>query len=99
MTIWDDRILEYLLSKDGKSASVGELGDSSVVHVSGAHVSRRCRKLADNGLLLPIGNGVYQITDEGEAYLDGEYNAEEGAYVNAGTDEGPTASGTETGEL
>ncbi len=38
------------------------------------------------------------MTDEGEAYLDGEYNAEEEAYINGnGENNGPTAS--ETGDI
>lgn len=70
MTLWDDRILEYVDEKDG--ASVGELEASGYVRVSNAHVSRRCAKLADHGLLRPLGNGVYVITERGEAYLAGD---------------------------
>ena len=92
MTIWDDRILEYIRNEGG--ASVGELAKSESIRVSNAHISRRCKKLADHGLLTPLGNGVYVITDEGEAYLNEEYDAEAGAYMNGGK-EGPTASGTE----
>ncbi|WP_121820537.1 PhiH1 repressor [Halostella salina] len=98
MTVWDDRILEYIRETEGESASVGELANSDIIHVSNSHVSRRCRKLAEKGLLLPLGNGVYGMTDEGEAYLDGEYNAEEEAYINGnGENNGPTAS--ETGDI
>ncbi|WP_373567990.1 winged helix-turn-helix domain-containing protein [Haloarcula sp. H-GB4] len=70
MTIWDDRIMEFL-SENG-AASVGDITES--VKVSNATVSRRCRKLADYALLRPIGNGVYDITERGEKYLNGEIN-------------------------
>lgn len=50
--------------------------------------------LAEHGLLTHVGNGVYVITDEGEAYLDEEYDAEEEAYINNGNsaNDGPSAS-------
>lgn len=94
MTIWDDRILEYLRNAGG--ASVGELEKSESIRVSNAHISRRCKKLAEHGLVSPLGNGVYVITEEGEAYLDERYDAEAGAYMDAGENGGTTASGTET---
>ncbi|MCU4926635.1 helix-turn-helix domain-containing protein [Halobacteria archaeon AArc-dxtr1] len=93
MTIWDDRILEYLREHEG--ATVGELTDSESIRVSNAHVSRRCKKLAEHALLTPIGNGAYIITDRGEAYLDEEYDAENEVFLNGnGANDGPTASGT-----
>jgi len=92
MTIWDDRILEYLREYGG--GTVGELTESEVIHVTNAHVSRRCRKLAEKGFLRPIGNGAYVITEIGEAYLDGEYDAEQEAYMNNTGNDGPTASGS-----
>jgi len=75
MTIWDDRILELIQQKEG--ASVGDLAESEFIDVSQPHVSRRCAKLADHGLLRPLGNGVYMITDRGEQYLDGEISTKE----------------------
>lgn len=93
MTIWDDRILEHIRADEG--GRVGELTKKDNIRVSNTHVSRRCRKLADHGLLTALGNGVYVITEEGEAYLDGEYDAETGAYMDTGGErDGPTA-GTE----
>ncbi|QCW04192.1 MULTISPECIES: winged helix-turn-helix domain-containing protein [Natrinema] len=93
MTIWDDRILEYLRENDG--ATVGELTDSESIRVSNAHVSRRCKKLAEHGMLTPIGNGAYVITERGEAYLREEYDAENETYLNGGDSrDGPSASGT-----
>ncbi|WP_084568930.1 winged helix-turn-helix domain-containing protein [Halostagnicola larsenii] len=93
MTIWDDRILEYLRENEG--ATVGELTDSESIRVSNAHVSRRCKKLAEHGLLTPIGNGAYVITDVGKAYLDEEYDAENEVFLNQGnSSSGPSASET-----
>lgn len=89
MTIWDDRILEYVRQEE--SGSPSELEDSGYLRVSKSHISRRLRKLAEHGLLQHLGNGVYVITDEGEAYLDGEYNAETETYIN-GSAETPSAS-------
>lgn len=69
MTIWDDRILEYI--REEGSGSPKELEESGFVRVTSAHISRRLRTLADHGLLTHLGNGVYVITDDGEAYLEG----------------------------
>jgi len=98
MTIWDDRILEHIRKEDG--GRVGELQQKDNIRVSNTHVSRRCKKLAEHGLLRPLGNGVYVITDEGKAYLDGEYDAENHVYLDDGVEEngGPTA-GEEPGEI
>jgi len=75
MSIWDDRILEYIREHDG--GSVGEIADSTYIRVSNAHVSRRCTVLADHDLLRALGNGVYMITEKGNQYLAGELDAEE----------------------
>lgn len=75
MSIWDDRILEYIQEHDG--ASVGELEDSKYIRVSNAHISRRCKRLADRGMLRPLGNGVYVLTAKGGKYLSGELDADD----------------------
>jgi hypothetical protein len=61
MTIWDDRILEFIREHDG--ATVGRLTDSDVIHVSNAHISNRCMKLAEKGFLqsLAISDTGYLI--------------------------------------
>ena len=79
MTIWDDRSLEVIRSEGAKP--VGELADEDDLRISHSSVSRRCQTLAEHGLLAPLGNGVYTITDEGEAYLDEAYDAEDGVYL------------------
>jgi Mn-dependent DtxR family transcriptional regulator len=65
--------LEYLQA-NGPTA-VGKIADDDLIRVSQPHVSNRCAKLADHGLVSPLGNGVYAITDRGERYLDEELDA------------------------
>jgi Mn-dependent DtxR family transcriptional regulator len=96
MTIWDNLILAYIQEEGG--TSVGELAKKDNIRISRSHVSRRCKKLAEHGLLRALANGVYVITDEGEAYLDGKYDAENEVYLDNGADDGPTA-GEEPGEI
>lgn len=84
MTIWDDRILEIIRADDDKIGKVSNLKDSDNIHVGRTQIGRRCRKLAEYGLLRKIGDGVYVITDEGEAYLEGKYDAEKERYINGG---------------
>jgi Mn-dependent DtxR family transcriptional regulator len=75
MSIWDDRILEFL--REEGPASVGAISDNQYIRISNPSVSRRCAKLAEKGFLTPFGNGVYGITDRGEQYLDEELDADE----------------------
>ena len=75
MTIWDDRILEYI--KENDSGSPAELEESGYLRVSRSHISRRLRRLAEYGLLKHLGNGVYVITEDGEEYLEGNLDAEQ----------------------
>lgn len=71
----DDRILEYL-SEDGPEAPKAMV-DSGRVRFSRQYVNARCKKLVAYGLLIHLGNGVYDITREGEQYLQGELDAAE----------------------
>ncbi|WP_256288329.1 winged helix-turn-helix domain-containing protein [Halobellus inordinatus] len=73
MTLWDDRILEII--NDEGSGTATELADHRYIRVSRSQISRRLKKLAEHGLLQPLGNGVYVITDTGEDYLEGELDA------------------------
>jgi Mn-dependent DtxR family transcriptional regulator len=81
MSIWDDRILEYL--QDNGPTAVGEIADDDLIRVSQPHVSNRCAKLAEHGLVSALGNGVYAITERGERYLDEELDAGELADADA----------------
>nr|WP_089812923.1 helix-turn-helix domain-containing protein [Halomicrobium zhouii] len=82
-SVWDDRILEWIRENEG-TGTPKELDDSGLIRVSRTQVSRRMKKLSENGLLRHVGNGAYLLTDEGEAYLDEEYDAEEGVYLDTG---------------
>ncbi|QRV15786.1 MarR family transcriptional regulator [Haloterrigena salifodinae] len=41
------------------------------------YVGKRCSTLADAGLLEPLGTGLYQLTDTGHAYLEGNLDVSE----------------------
>jgi repressor of nif and glnA expression len=84
MTIWDDRILEYI--EEEGSASPGELENSGFFRISRSQISRRLRKLNEKGMLDHLGNGVYVITDLGQKYLNEEIDAEEVDDLNGGKD-------------
>jgi Mn-dependent DtxR family transcriptional regulator len=77
MTIVDDRILEYI--RENEHGSPTEMKEEGPIRYSRGYISERCKKLAEHGLLNPVGNGVYVITDRGEAYLDGELDTHEDA--------------------
>jgi predicted transcriptional regulator len=78
-SVWDDRILEYLTEHEAATAT--EMKNSGYFEVSRPQISDRLGKLAEHGLVLNLGNGVYRITDEGRAYLNEEYDAETGLYL------------------
>ncbi|MCL9812573.1 winged helix-turn-helix domain-containing protein [Natranaeroarchaeum aerophilus] len=75
MTIWDDRILEILRDED--SGTPSKLAEREQIRVKRPQVSRRLQKLSERGLVKPLGNGVYIITERGEGYLDGEISTYE----------------------
>jgi len=69
----DNRILEIIREHGNLTPAAVEKFDGP----SSSHASRRCKRLADYGLLHQIVTGLYTITDEGEAYLDEELDASE----------------------
>ena len=69
----DDRILECL-SDDGPDTPK-EMADSDRVRFSRQHINARCKTLVKYGLLVHLGNGVYDITRSGEQYLAGDLDA------------------------
>ena len=76
----DERILEFLDEHGNHQPSqiasrLVEIGAGMDYHPN--YVGRRCRKLTEYGLLRNIGNGVYQITEDGGQYLAGELDASE----------------------
>jgi len=66
----DDRILEYLSQYGPDTPKT--MADSGNVRFSRQYINQRCKKLVAYGLLLHLGNGVYDITQEGEQYLAGD---------------------------
>jgi Mn-dependent DtxR family transcriptional regulator len=70
------------MSENEGSGTPKQLNESGLIRVSQTHIARRCKELAEHSLLRHVGNGAYVITEEGEAYLDEEYDAEEGVYIN-----------------
>lgn len=73
MTRADDLIIDYL--RDVDLAPPKEIADA--IDYNHKYVGRRCRNLADVGLIHNLGRGLYQITNDGKAYLDGELDARE----------------------
>jgi predicted transcriptional regulator len=89
----DDRILEYL-SEEGPTTPT-KMADDERIRFSRGYINQRCQKLAEKGFLINLGNGVYQITDRGEAYLAGKFDAQSMTKVtNGGNGEqdGPSAA-------
>lgn len=87
MTLLDDRILEYL--SENEAASPTEMKNGGPLHFSRAYVGRRCRKLADEGLIREISDAVYTITDNGEAYLKGNLDTQNWVYLDENGTETP----------
>lgn len=71
----DDRILEHLNEQGPDTPK--QMADSNRVRFSRQHINQRCKKLVSYSLLIHLGNGVYDITPQGEQYLTGELDAQE----------------------
>jgi len=76
MVLADDRILEYL--RENETGGPTKMSNNGVRYSQG-YISERCNKLAENGLVRPLGNGIYTITERGERYLDGEIDVSDDA--------------------
>jgi len=85
MTAVDDRILEYL--SEHESGSPTKMKREGPIRYSRQQVHRRCKKLTENALVRDLGNGVYVITDDGEAYLEGQLDTENWRYIDEDADE------------
>jgi predicted transcriptional regulator len=72
MTQADERILEFLLEKNiVASPSV----IAANIDYTGEYISRRCRQLADAGLLQRVDASNYRLTCHGERFLHGDLDA------------------------
>lgn len=93
MVLADDRILEYIYNND--SGTPSEMKNAGYVRFTRSYISKRCKKLVDEGFLKHLGNGVYTITERGEKYLNGEIHAETLEEI----DEDQTGISTDEGEI
>lgn len=75
MTLVDDRVLEYIDEHGHGSAT--EMMEKGPIRYSRQYIATRCRTLAEHGLLMHVGNGVYTITENGRKYLRGELDTGE----------------------
>lgn len=67
----DDTILELVREHGNLTpTAIEDLGGPSA-----GHARNRCPRLAEYGLLVRISRGLYNITEEGRAYLDEELDA------------------------
>lgn len=73
MTIADERILEFLKEEGPHLPS--KMAEDERLYFSDQYIGRRCRTLAQYGLVQNLGNGVYAVTEQGEQYLGGQLNA------------------------
>lgn len=80
MTIVDDRVLEYI--RENESGSPTAMKRDAPIHYSREYVHKRCKRLTEKGLLKHLGNGVYVITEDGEAYLDEELDTQNWVYLS-----------------
>lgn len=95
-SVWDDRILEVAAEDEDGVVSVSDLDENDRIRTSKSNISDRCTTLAEHGLLRKIGHGVYMITEEGKGYLDEEYDAENGVWLDQAGEEGGAATGDAT---
>ena len=92
MSAADDRILEYL--SENESGSPTKMKREGPIRYSRVQVHRRCKILAEKGLVNDLGNGVYMITEDGEAYLEGRLDTENWQYIDEETDKDTHDSST-----
>ncbi|WP_026046141.1 hypothetical protein [Halorubrum sp. T3] len=92
MTLVDDRVLEYL--SEHESGSPAEMKREGPINYSRQYIDKRCKRLTEEGLTKHFGNGIYVITDDGKAYLDGRLDTQEWRYTDDDADE-VTASSSE----
>ena len=93
MSAADDRILEYL--SENESGSPTKMKREGPIRYSRVQVHRRCKILAEKELINDLGNGVYMITEDGEAYLEGRLDTEEWQYIDEETEKNPHTDSTE----
>jgi len=81
-SVWDDRLLEWMVEKNDGSGTASEMKEVEDIKISRSQISKRLKKLKEHGLVQEIGNGAYIVTEEGEGYLNEEYDAENERWLN-----------------
>jgi predicted transcriptional regulator len=74
MTQADERVLEFLHEKEIVASPTVIAAN---IDYTSEYLSRRCRKLADAGLLQRVDASNYRITEFGERFLSGDVDADE----------------------
>ncbi|WP_338035238.1 MarR family transcriptional regulator [Haloarcula amylolytica] len=74
MTQADERIMEFLLEKD-IIASPSVIAAN--IDYTGEYISRRCRTLANAGLLQRVDATNYRLTGLGKGYIKGDVDSSE----------------------
>jgi predicted transcriptional regulator len=101
MVLLDERILELLREDKDGFLTPTEIAEDKRIDYTPQYIGRRCKELANHGLVQEVSQSVYRITSKGEAYLKEEYDASEtnGASVESsradieqGSDHTPTGS-------
>lgn len=67
----DPYVLEYLAEEGPTSPKA--LSDE--LPFSRGYLNTRCQDLADHGMVMNIGNGMYQIKERGKEWLNGDFDA------------------------
>jgi hypothetical protein len=80
MTLVDDRVLEFL--DENESGTPTKMKEEGPINYSRPYINRRCKKLAEKGLIKNLGNGVYVLSDTGKAYLDGRLDTQNWTRVD-----------------
>jgi len=73
MTQADERVLEFLHEKDIVASPTVIAAN---IDYTAEYISRRCRKLADTGLLQRVDPSNYRLTDLGRDFVDGDIDAD-----------------------
>ena len=95
MSIVDERILEYL--DEHELGSPSEIHQAASMDYVNGYFSERIRELAEHGLVQQVSpRGVYRITDRGEQYLAGDYDARDNNESPDEPEETETDGGTTT---
>jgi len=78
MTRSDDRILDTIEAEGNMTPlALSSEGERPRLDITRNWAGQRCRLLVEYGLLERLEKGLYGITDDGMAYLEGDLDASE----------------------